>query len=88
MKAYVFPGQGAQFTGMGKNLYDTSPLAKDLFEQANKILGFPITNLMFAGTEEDLKQTKLRNLPFFFILSSLQKHWVIILNPKWLQGIR
>jgi [acyl-carrier-protein] S-malonyltransferase len=59
MKAYVFPGQGAQFVGMGKDLYDNSPLAKELFEKANSILGFRITDLMFAGTDEDLKQTKV-----------------------------
>ena len=59
MKAYVFPGQGAQFVGMGKNLYDQSPLAKEYFEKANEILGFRITDLMFEGTPEDLKQTKV-----------------------------
>ena len=59
MKAYVFPGQGAQFVGMGKALYDENPLAKELFEKANEILGFRITDLMFAGTDEDLKQTKV-----------------------------
>ena len=59
MNAYVFPGQGAQFVGMGKSLYDENPLAKDLFEQANDILGFRITDLMFAGTDDDLKQTKV-----------------------------
>ena len=59
MNAYVFPGQGAQFVGMGKPLYDEKPLAKDLFEQANDILGFRITDLMFAGTDDDLKQTKV-----------------------------
>ena len=59
MKAYVFPGQGAQFVGMGKDLYDNYPQAKDLFEKANEILGFRITDLMFAGTDEDLKQTKV-----------------------------
>ncbi len=59
MKAFVFPGQGAQFTGMGKDLYDNSPMAKDLFLQANDILGFNITDLMFEGTAEDLKQTKV-----------------------------
>ncbi len=59
MKAYVFPGQGAQFVGMGKDLYENSPIAKDLFTQANDILGFNITDLMFDGTDEDLKQTKV-----------------------------
>jgi [acyl-carrier-protein] S-malonyltransferase len=65
MKAYVFPGQGAQFVGMGKDLYDNSPLAKDLFEKANEILGFRITDLMFAGTDEDLRQTKVTQPAIF-----------------------
>lgn len=64
-KAYVFPGQGAQFVGMGKELYETSPLAKELFEKANEILGFRITDLMFAGTDEDLKQTKVTQPAIF-----------------------
>ena len=59
MKAYVFPGQGAQFTGMGKDLYDSNPEIKKLFEQANDILGFRITDIMFEGSAEDLKQTKI-----------------------------
>jgi [acyl-carrier-protein] S-malonyltransferase len=59
MRAYVFPGQGAQFVGMGKDLYEQSPLAKEYFEKANEILGFRITDLMFEGTPEDLKQTKV-----------------------------
>ena len=54
MKAYVFPGQGAQFSGMGKDLYDQSPLAKEYFEKANEILGFRITDLMFEGTPEEM----------------------------------
>jgi len=65
MKAYVFPGQGAQFVGMGKDLYDSSSLAKELFEKANEILGFRITDLMFAGTDEDLKQTKVTQPAIF-----------------------
>lgn len=65
MKAYVFPGQGAQFVGMGKDLYENTPLAKELFEKANEILGFRITNLMFAGTDEDLKQTKVTQPAIF-----------------------
>jgi len=65
MKAYVFPGQGAQFVGMGKDLYENSALAKDLFEKANSILGFRITDLMFAGTDEDLKQTKVTQPAIF-----------------------
>ena len=58
-KAFVFPGQGAQFVGMGKELYDNSPIAKEMFDKANEILGFRITDLMFDGTEEDLRQTKV-----------------------------
>jgi len=65
MKAYIFPGQGAQFVGMGKNLYENSPLAKELFEKANDILGFRITDLMFAGTDEDLRQTKVTQPAIF-----------------------
>lgn len=65
MKAYVFPGQGAQFVGMGKDLYENSPMAKELFEKANDILGFRITDLMFAGTDEDLKQTRVTQPAIF-----------------------
>lgn len=59
MKAFVFPGQGAQFVGMGKDLYDNNPLAKELFDKANEILGYSITDIMFNGTDEELKQTKV-----------------------------
>ncbi|WP_277265014.1 ACP S-malonyltransferase [Prevotella corporis] len=59
MKAFVFPGQGSQFVGMGKDLYDNNPLAKELFDKADKTLGFKITDIMFAGTDEQLKETKV-----------------------------
>lgn len=65
MKAYVFPGQGAQFVGMGKDLYDNVPMAKELFEKANEILDFPITDIMFTGTDEQLKQTNVTQPAIF-----------------------
>lgn len=70
MKAYVFPGQGSQYPGMGKDLYEKYPLAKELFEKANEILGFRITDLMFNGTEEDLRQTKVTQ-PAIFLHSTI-----------------
>lgn len=70
-KAYVFPGQAAQFVGMGKDMYASSALAKDLFEQANSILGYRITDIMFEGTEEDLKQTKVTQ-PSVFLHSVIK----------------
>jgi [acyl-carrier-protein] S-malonyltransferase len=70
MKAYVFPGQGAQFPGMGQDLYEKSDIARDLFETANSLLGFRITDLMFAGTEDDLKQTKVTQ-PSVFLHSTI-----------------
>jgi len=65
MAAYVFPGQGAQFVGMGKELYDNSPLAREMFKKANDILGFRITDLMFSGTDEDLRQTRVTQPAIF-----------------------
>ncbi len=65
MKAFVFPGQGAQFPGMGKDLYDRFPMAKEMFDQANTILGFNITDIMFSGTEEDLRQTRVTQPAIF-----------------------
>src|SRR5579872_5785882 len=65
MKAYLFPGQGSQFVGMGKDLYENSPLAKTLFEKANEILGFRITDIMFSGTDEQLKQTNVTQPAIF-----------------------
>jgi [acyl-carrier-protein] S-malonyltransferase len=70
MKAYVFPGQGAQFTGMGKDLFDTMPLAKELFLKADEILGFEIHKIMFYGTEEELKQTRITQ-PAIFLHSTI-----------------
>jgi [acyl-carrier-protein] S-malonyltransferase len=71
MKAYVFPGQGAQFIGMGKELYESRPAARELFERANAILGFRITDIMFAGTEEELKMTKVTQ-PAVFLHSVIE----------------
>ena len=73
MKAFVFPGQGAQFVGMGKDLYESNPLAKELFDKANDVLGFKITDIMFEGTAEELKQTKVTQPAVFLhsVISAL-----------------
>jgi [acyl-carrier-protein] S-malonyltransferase len=70
-KAYIFPGQGAQFVGMGKDLYESNEVAKDLFEKANEILGFRITDIMFSGTDEDLRQTRVTQ-PAVFLHSVIK----------------
>ena len=84
MKAYVFPGQGAQFTGMGKDLYENSPLAKELFEKANEILGFRITDIMFEGTAEELKETKVTQPAVFLHSVILAK--VLDVKPDMVAG--
>ena len=73
MKAFVFPGQGSQFVGMGKDLYENSPLAKELFDKADEILGFKITDIMFAGTDDQLKETKVTQPAVFLhsVISAL-----------------
>lgn len=86
MKAYVFPGQGAQFVGMGKDLYETSELAKNLFEKANEILGFRITDIMFNGTEEELKQTKVTQPAIFLHSVILAKTLGEAFKPNMVAG--
>ncbi len=85
MKAYVFPGQGAQFVGMGKDLYDNYPVAKEMFEKANEILGFRITDLMFEGTEEDLRQTKVTQ-PAIFLHSVILAKTIEDFKPEMVAG--
>jgi [acyl-carrier-protein] S-malonyltransferase len=83
--AYVFPGQGSQFVGMGKEMYETSPLAKELFDSANHILGFSITELMFNGTDEDLKQTKVTQ-PAIFLHSVIRAKLLGDFKPGMVAG--
>lgn len=85
-KAYVFPGQGAQFVGMGKDLYDNSTVAKDLFEKANEILGFRITDIMFSGTDEELKQTKVTQPAIFLHSVILSKVLGDDFKPEMVAG--
>ncbi len=86
MKAYVYPGQGAQFAGMGKPMYDQNPQAGELFEQANEILGFCITDIMFSGTDEELKQTKVTQPAVFLHSVILTKIWGPMFTPAMAAG--
>lgn len=86
MKAYVFPGQGSQFVGMGKDLYDNSPLAKEMFEKANELLGFNITDIMFNGSDEDLKQTKVTQPAIFLHSVILAKTMGDAFKPDMVAG--
>ncbi len=85
MKVYVFPGQGAQFVGMGKDLYDASPVAKEMFEKANKVLGFRITDVMFEGTAEDLRETKVTQ-PAVFLHSVIAERVNATDRPNMVAG--
>ncbi|AJR03240.1 ACP S-malonyltransferase [Siansivirga zeaxanthinifaciens] len=86
MKAYIFPGQGAQFSGMGLDLYEKSPLAQELFEQANQILGFKITDIMFEGSAEDLKETKVTQPAIFLHSVILAKTLGDTFKPDMVAG--
>ena len=86
MKAYIFPGQGAQFTGMGKDVYDNSELARSLFNRANEILGFDITKIMFEGSAEELKQTNVTQPAIFIHSVALFKSLGESAKPEMVAG--
>jgi [acyl-carrier-protein] S-malonyltransferase len=86
MKVYIYPGQGAQFTGMGKSMYDLYPRAKEMFEQANEILGFRITDIMFSGRDEELMQTKVTQPAIFLHSVILSKIWGKMFTPGMMAG--
>lgn len=86
MKAFVFPGQGAQFVGMGKDLYENNPVAREMFDKANEILGFNITDIMFAGTDEELKQTKVTQPAIFLHSVILAKTMGEDFKPEMVAG--
>ncbi len=85
MKAYIFPGQGAQFVGMGKDLYDASPVAKALFEEADAVLGFSLSTIMFTGTDEDLRQTNVTQ-PAIFVHSVIKAKLAADFAPNVVAG--
>ena len=85
MRAYVFPGQGAQYTGMGLDLYNNNPIAKEMFEKANEILGFKITDIMFYGSADELKQTKVTQ-PAIFLHSVILAKCTPDFSPEMVAG--
>src|SRR5271169_6139985 len=85
MKAYVFPGQGSQYKGMGKDLYEQSELARKMFHHADNLLGFPLSQVMFEGSDEDLKQTKVTQ-PAVFLHSIISSYLVENFKPDMVAG--
>ena len=85
MKAYIFPGQGAQYPGMGKDLYEQSPVARDMMEEANALLGFRLTDIMFDGSVDDLKQTRVTQ-PAIFLHSVALAKTLLNFRPEMVAG--